>query len=135
MYIEASRRPNGESATLKYTFKYPVENGCFSLYYHMHGADMGALSIGASNGSYHTLWYRNGEAGKKWMQASVPINSNTKIVSSSYKILQITYVFCVHQHTCIRRAMPACIDQSLYQRCARDGIDYYLSRGMFLLIN
>ena len=83
MYIEASGKVKGEKARMVYTFDSPVQKGCFSLYFHMYGADIGSLNIGRTiaGGKYEQLWVAIGEQGRKWLQAVIPIQSETVTVS------------------------------------------------------
>ena len=80
MYMEASgANRTGEVAAIDYKFFSPVNKGCFSLYYHMYGADMGSLIIGSTgtDGSYKDLWTKSGNQGQLWLHAFVPITRKT----------------------------------------------------------
>ena len=83
MYIEATGNTGrGNSAVLDYNFVNPVNGGCFSLYYHMYGANMGSLTIGSTgtDGTYKDLWKKSGNQGKLWIHAFVPIAEETRKV-------------------------------------------------------
>ena len=81
--MEASApRKKGDSAVLEYNFFSPVNKGCLSLYYNMHGADMGSLIIGSTgtDGSYKDLWKKSGNQGQQWFHAFAPITRKTEQV-------------------------------------------------------
>lgn len=53
-------------------------NGCFSLWYHMYGADIGSLNthVQLGNGSIMTLVNIQGNLGNVWRELQVNINES-----------------------------------------------------------
>ena len=89
MYMDASGVAFGaDFSVLQYTFKQPIQNGCFSMYYFMNGDAKGSLSVGSTDisGRYKDLWVKSGQHGYKWHLALVPITRETQVVSCMFYI-------------------------------------------------
>ena len=81
MYIEASSKNKYDKAVLTYEFPIPVNQGCFSMYYHMYGADMGGLNVSTYDGnSTKVLWYKYRNQGNQWHMAAMSIPPSTSKV-------------------------------------------------------
>ncbi|KAL8608892.1 hypothetical protein ACOMHN_065230 [Nucella lapillus] len=78
VYMEASSpRRSGDVAWLvSQTFR-PSQSRCMKFWYHMNGANIGALhvlvQVGSSN---YTVWSQRGDKGDKWIFAQAPVVAN-----------------------------------------------------------
>ncbi|KAH9494979.1 hypothetical protein Btru_018315, partial [Bulinus truncatus] len=80
MYIEATNRHNGDSARLWSRAFSPKSGQCLSFFYHMHGSNMGTLSLSygqwENNGAsarYSSIWSLKGPQPNNWIQQIVPL--------------------------------------------------------------
>lgn len=71
---------------LTYKFPSPVSVGCFSLYYHMYGSNVGGLAISSkdSQGKVTNWWAKRGSQGDKWTKMAVSITKPISTVSIVY---------------------------------------------------
>ena len=85
MYIEASApRVRREFARLNYRFPSPSTAGCFSMYYHTYGSQIGVLSVDLTTTNHNTFvaWRNNGRANVDlWQQVSINIPATTTEVN------------------------------------------------------
>ncbi|CAK8696661.1 unnamed protein product [Clavelina lepadiformis] len=78
-YIEASRpREENDEAILKSPALSTLTQHCFSMWFHVYGADAGSLAIiqklPIANAPEHILWKNEGDVGNIWMPVFVNIN-------------------------------------------------------------
>ena len=85
MYIEASTpRGRTEFARLNYKFPSPSTAGCFSMYYHTYGAQLGFLRVDLTTTDHKTFvaWRNNGRANVDlWQRVSINIPATTTEVN------------------------------------------------------
>ena len=85
MYIEASApRVRREFAKLNYKFPSPSTVGCFSMYYHTYGSQLGVLRVDLTTTNHKTFvaWRNNGRANVDlWQQVSINIPATTTEVN------------------------------------------------------
>jgi hypothetical protein len=75
MHIDVSyKRPNS-TAVLRSLYMYNADPTCFTFWYHMHGPHVNRLNVRLINGSgpSNVIWYRQGEQGLQWKQATIEI--------------------------------------------------------------
>ncbi|PFX12464.1 Neuropilin-1 [Stylophora pistillata] len=76
IYIEASRRNFGDEARLLSDWMKPNETVCVKFWYHMHGSDIGNLSIYLKTNQSETLvWMVSGDQGNRWRYGQTALNS------------------------------------------------------------
>ena len=83
MYIETSipRQP-GDYATLNSPLLQFSGSMCLQFYYHMYGADMGALTV-SINGN--NVFRASGNKGNKWLEAAIDVNLSGKYAVRDYQ--------------------------------------------------
>ena len=76
IYIEASRRNFGDEARLLSDWMEPNETVCVKFWYHMHGSEIGNLSIYLKTNQSETLvWRLSGDQGNRWRFGQTALNS------------------------------------------------------------
>ncbi|KAM7440722.1 hypothetical protein ABFA07_010120 [Porites harrisoni] len=76
IYIEASQRKPGERARLLSSWMEPNETICLQFWYHMHGSNIGNLSVYLkTNQSESLVWRLSGENGNRWRFGQTALNS------------------------------------------------------------
>lgn len=76
IYIEASRRNFGDETRLLSDWMKPNETVCVKFWYHMHGSDIGNLSIYLKTNQSETLvWMVSGDQGNRWRYGQTALNS------------------------------------------------------------
>ena len=76
IFIEASQRSPGEKARLLSGWIEPNETVCVQFWYHMHGSDIGNLSIYVKTNQSETLvWRLSGDQGNRWRFGQTALNS------------------------------------------------------------
>ena len=89
IYIEASQRKPGERARLLSSWMEPNETICLQFWYHMHGSDIGNLSVYLkTNQSESLVWRLSGENGNRWRFGQTALYS-PNYYKVSYSKLQI----------------------------------------------
>ena len=75
--MQASNQSKGETARLKTQSILPTYN-CLTFSYHMHGRQMGKLSvyIKSYQGNETLLWSLFGQQSYEWESGEIPLNSN-----------------------------------------------------------
>ena len=98
IYIEASQRKPGERARLLSSWMEPNETICLQFWYHMHGSDIGNLSVYLkTNQSESLVWRLSGENGNRWRFGQTALNS-PNYYKVSYSKLQIQSPLVAHRH-------------------------------------
>ena len=71
-------------ASMHYKFPKQVAGGCFSMYYHMHGKDVGSLTVKAivPNVDPVKLWYGDGSMVGQWRKVLLTVPKDTSAVGS-----------------------------------------------------
>ena len=76
IFIEASQRKRGEKARLLSGWIEPNETVCVQFWYHMHGADIGNLSVYLkTNQSEYLVWRLSGDKGNRWRFGQTALSS------------------------------------------------------------
>ena len=76
MYIEASQpRRSGDYARLLYRFPSPSTSGCFSMYYHTYGRDLGHVRVELrTTGQKLEIWRNDKDVNlNRWQKVSMNI--------------------------------------------------------------
>ncbi|XP_067933319.1 MAM and LDL-receptor class A domain-containing protein 1-like [Watersipora subatra] len=84
LYIETSSpRKRNDRATLNYQFPKPISTGCFSMYHHMYGSNVGTLQVTGrdATGKLATLWRKSRTQGNKWLKMSISITKNISMIA------------------------------------------------------
>lgn len=98
IYIEASQRKPGERARLLSSWMEPNETICLQFWYHMHGSNIGNLSVYLkTNQSESLVWRLSGENGNRWRFGQTALNS-PNYYKVSYSQLQIQSALVAHRH-------------------------------------
>ena len=91
IFIEASQKNPGDKARLLSGWIEPNETICVQFWYHMHGSDIGNLSIYLKTNQSETLvWRLSGDQGNRWRFAQTALNS-----PSLYKV---RFTSCLLRH-------------------------------------
>ena len=76
IFIEASQKNSGEQARLLSDWIEPNETVCVQFWYHMHGADIGNLSVYLkTNQSESLVWRLSGDKGNRWRFGQTALSS------------------------------------------------------------
>jgi len=76
IFIEASQKKPGDQARLLSDEIEPNENVCVQFWYHMHGSEIGKLSIYLKTNQSETLvWRLSGDQGNRWRFGQTALNS------------------------------------------------------------
>ncbi|XP_078357060.1 uncharacterized protein LOC144641914 [Oculina patagonica] len=76
IFTEASHKNPGDKAWLLSGWKEPSETVCVQFWYHMHGSDIGNLSIYLKTNQSETLvWRSSGDQGNRWRFGQTALNS------------------------------------------------------------
>ena len=85
IFIEASQRSPGDEARLSSDEIEPNEAVCVQFWYHMHGLDIGSLSIYLKTNQSETLvWRLSGDQGNRWRFGQTALNSTSLYTVSSH---------------------------------------------------
>ena len=89
MYIEATGRQVNAIAEISSPYYPPATSGhCFTLWYHMYGADVGTLNVFQTYGSKrYFLWGMSGNRGNVWKKTQITIKNNIK-----YKVSTVSEI-------------------------------------------
>ena len=90
IFIEASKKNPGDKARLFSDETEPNENVCVQFWYHMHGSEIGKLSIYLkTNQSEELVWRLSGDQGNRWRFGQTALNSPSFYKVSSHSWLPI----------------------------------------------
>ena len=85
IFIEASQRGPGDQARLLSDEIEPNEVVCVQFWYHMHGLDIGSLSIYLKTNQSETLvWRLSGDQGNRWRFGQTVLNDTSLHAVSSH---------------------------------------------------
>ncbi|CAC5389538.1 unnamed protein product [Mytilus coruscus] len=77
IYLEASNVQKGATSMLISDTIYPVDDVCFTFWYHMYGVNMGTLNVYTkSRNITRKHWSRSGNQGNSWNYANFDITSS-----------------------------------------------------------
>ena len=97
IFIEASKKNPGDKARLFSDETEPNENVCVQFWYHMHGSEIGKLSIYLkTKQSEELVWRLSGDQGNRWRFGQTALNSPSFYKVSSHGWLPINIKRYVH---------------------------------------
>lgn len=101
MYIEASRRKNGDFARLTSPIISVSQKStkCLTFWYHMYGPHVSALNVYTKTTTLGpAIWSKNGTQGNVWKVTKVDIQMNqsfsVSIQTYTDLLLVITFIVC-----------------------------------------
>ena len=84
MYIEATgQNPNDTAEIMSDSYPSATAGHCFTLWYHMYGADVGTLNIFQVFGNKrYFLWGMKGDRGNVWKKTQITIKNSAQYTVS-----------------------------------------------------
>ena len=84
MYIEATgQNPNDTAEIMSDSYPSAIAGHCFTLWYHMYGADVGTLNIFQVFGNNrYFLWGMKGDRGNVWKKTQITIKNSAQYTVS-----------------------------------------------------
>lgn len=75
LYVDSSSRPPGQLARIT-TEKFTNTQGtyCFSFWYHMHGANVGSLTIYLNDNGKYNVFTRTGDQVNLWLYQTIQVS-------------------------------------------------------------